>query len=141
LLHELSFDLVRQRTHKIYRNPDGLTFVTASTPSDSQASRNALSTLNLGHYPKLGRLENPSPLLGNSNFGEVGFCPHHLTQESPLHADPLHEKRRGSHSTSEFRLCGPPQLIVVLLEPLCSAKTTKTRFPARLSLQNPAQNP
>ena len=29
------------------------------------------------------------------------------------------------------------QLIVVLLEPPCSAQTTKTRFPARLSLQNP----
>jgi hypothetical protein len=45
LLHEHSFDLVRQRKHKIYRNPDGLIFVTASTPSDRRAPQNALSTL------------------------------------------------------------------------------------------------
>jgi hypothetical protein len=45
LLQEHSFDLVRQRKHRIYRNPDGLMFVTASTPSDRRASRNALSTL------------------------------------------------------------------------------------------------
>ncbi len=45
LLQEHSFDLVRHRKHKIYRNPDGLMFVTASTPSDRQAPQNALSTL------------------------------------------------------------------------------------------------
>jgi len=45
LLREYRFDLVRQRKHKIYRNPDGLTFVTASTPSDRRAPHNALSTL------------------------------------------------------------------------------------------------
>lgn len=45
LLREHNFDLVRQRKHKIYRNPNGLTFVTASTPSDRRAPQNALSTL------------------------------------------------------------------------------------------------
>jgi len=45
LLEEHQFDLVRQRKHKIYRNPDGLTFVLASTPSDWRSSRNALATL------------------------------------------------------------------------------------------------
>ena len=45
LLHEHSFDLVRQRKHKVYRNPDGLTFVAASTPSDRRAPQNALATL------------------------------------------------------------------------------------------------
>lgn len=45
LLREHSFDLVRQRKHKIYRNRVGLTFVTASTPSDRRAPQNALSTL------------------------------------------------------------------------------------------------
>jgi hypothetical protein len=45
LLHRNEFDLVRQRKHRVYRNPDGLVFVTASTPSDRRASQNALSTL------------------------------------------------------------------------------------------------
>jgi predicted RNA binding protein YcfA (HicA-like mRNA interferase family) len=45
LLRDHNFDLVRQRKHKIYRNPDGLTFVAASTPSDRHAPQNALSTL------------------------------------------------------------------------------------------------
>jgi hypothetical protein len=42
---EHNFDLVRQRKHKIYRNPNGMTFVVASTPSDWRASRNSLATL------------------------------------------------------------------------------------------------
>src|SRR5713226_5321464 len=45
LLEKYNFDLVRQRKHRIFRNPDGLTFVTASTPSDRKAPQNALSTL------------------------------------------------------------------------------------------------
>jgi hypothetical protein len=45
LLQEHNFELVRQRKHKIYRNPDGITFVLASTPSDRNASDNALATL------------------------------------------------------------------------------------------------
>jgi hypothetical protein len=45
LLGKYDFDLVRQRKHKVYRNPDGLIFVTASTPSDRRASHNALSIL------------------------------------------------------------------------------------------------
>lgn len=56
LLQEHSFDLVRQRKHKIYRNPDGLTFVVASTPSDRQAPQNALSTLK-----RILRQVNPAP--------------------------------------------------------------------------------
>lgn len=45
LLREHSFDLIRQRKHKIYRNPAGQQFVMASTPSDRRAPYNALSTL------------------------------------------------------------------------------------------------
>jgi predicted RNA binding protein YcfA (HicA-like mRNA interferase family) len=45
LLRENSFNLVRQRKHKIYRNPEGRMFVISSTPSDRQAPQNALSTL------------------------------------------------------------------------------------------------
>ena len=45
LLLEHNFDLVRHRKHKIYRNPDGLTFVTSSTPSDRRAPQNAISAL------------------------------------------------------------------------------------------------
>lgn len=56
LLQEHSFDLVRQRKHKIYRNPDGLTFVVASTPSDRLAPQNALSTLK-----RILRQVNPEP--------------------------------------------------------------------------------
>jgi predicted RNA binding protein YcfA (HicA-like mRNA interferase family) len=56
LLQEHGFDLVRQRKHKIYRNPDGLTFVVASTPSDRQAPQNALSTLK-----RILRQVNPEP--------------------------------------------------------------------------------
>jgi hypothetical protein len=45
LLDEYDFKLARQRKHKVYKNPDGKTFVMASTPSDRRSSRNALSTL------------------------------------------------------------------------------------------------
>ncbi|MGA8489392.1 MAG: hypothetical protein WB711_03155 [Terriglobales bacterium] len=45
LLEQHKFDLVRQRKHRIYRNPDGLVFVTASTPSDRRSPHNALADL------------------------------------------------------------------------------------------------
>lgn len=45
LLRENAFDLVRQRKHKIYRNPEGLTFVISSTPSDRRGAHNALASL------------------------------------------------------------------------------------------------
>jgi hypothetical protein len=59
-----------QRKHKIYHNPDGLTFVTASTPSERQASRNALSTLKRilrGVNPGTERspAANPAPSIGS----------------------------------------------------------------------------
>lgn len=68
LLQEHNFDLVRQRNHKIYRNPDGLTFVLASTPSDRLAPQNSLSTLKrilrqLNPAPEATEAITPSPLV------------------------------------------------------------------------------
>jgi len=39
------FELVRQRKHRVYKNPLGQTFVVASTPSDRRWSANALADL------------------------------------------------------------------------------------------------
>ena len=76
LLQKHHFDLVRQRKHKIYRNSDGLTFVTASTPSDRHASQNALSTLRrilrpLNPPSEPIPLIEPTPLFGTATSIEV----------------------------------------------------------------------
>jgi hypothetical protein len=45
LLKQHGFVLVRETRHKIYRNPEGKTFVTPSTPSDARGVFNSLSDL------------------------------------------------------------------------------------------------
>jgi predicted RNA binding protein YcfA (HicA-like mRNA interferase family) len=44
-LRDSGFDLVRQKKHRVYKNPAGHTFVTSSTPSDHRWSDNALRQL------------------------------------------------------------------------------------------------
>jgi hypothetical protein len=66
LLRLHDFGLVRHGKHKIYRNPDGLTYVNASTPSDRRASRNALATLkrltrHLDRAPAPADIAQPAP--------------------------------------------------------------------------------
>ena len=45
LLEEHGFVLQRQTNHQVWKNPQGLTFVCAQTPSDKWAYANALSNL------------------------------------------------------------------------------------------------
>lgn len=43
LVKRYGFDLARQKKHKVYKHPDGRTFVLPSTPSDWRSSHNQLS--------------------------------------------------------------------------------------------------
>jgi hypothetical protein len=61
LLDEHSFSLARQRKRKVYRNPDGLTFVTASTPSDRWAAQNSLGELRRILKAGASVAEHPQP--------------------------------------------------------------------------------
>ncbi len=65
MLFDYCFDLVRQKKHRVYRNPDGLTFVTASTPSDVRAAQNTLSDFKryLRQNGKLELVRESSPTL------------------------------------------------------------------------------
>jgi len=45
LLREHKFVLIRQRKHRVYRNPEGKVYVVGSTPSDWRSVRNAVSAL------------------------------------------------------------------------------------------------
>lgn len=61
LLKENDFRLIRQRKHLVYRNPDGLQFVAAKSPSDHRAAANSLSDLRrvLNSVPEASKtLEN-----------------------------------------------------------------------------------
>lgn len=42
IIRDQGFELARQRKHKVYKHPDGRTFVMASTPSDWRAGQNIL---------------------------------------------------------------------------------------------------
>lgn len=45
MLEEHGFELVRQNTHLVYKNPEGKVFVTSKTPSDFRAALNNVSYL------------------------------------------------------------------------------------------------
>lgn len=42
IFRQHGFDLVRQKKHRVYKHPDGRTFVTSSTPSDWRTEKNVL---------------------------------------------------------------------------------------------------
>jgi hypothetical protein len=56
MLSAYDFSLVRQRKHKIYKNAQGLTFVSPSTPSDRRGAQNQLST-----FKRYLRQSQPEP--------------------------------------------------------------------------------
>lgn len=60
LLEQHGMVLVRERKHCVYKHPDGRSFVTSSTPSDRNASKQTLRSLRkfLG-LPLNTRIKNP----------------------------------------------------------------------------------
>ncbi|MBV8206160.1 MAG: hypothetical protein JO041_05150 [Acidobacteria bacterium] len=93
LLAANSFDLVRQRKHRVYRNPEGQTFVVASTPSDSRAWQNALGTLkrvlrqaNSAREPQV--VSQPSPLLAEAALEAANTLPALPVESQPAFEPP-----------------------------------------------------
>jgi hypothetical protein len=60
LLDQHGFQLARSRKHRVYKNADGTTFVTASTPSDSRAERNSISDFAKLLGKSIGELTAPA---------------------------------------------------------------------------------
>jgi predicted RNA binding protein YcfA (HicA-like mRNA interferase family) len=98
LLQEHDFDLVRQRKHKIYRNPDGFTFVVASTPSDRRAPQKALSTLK-----RILRQANSEPELKVVSTPTLPLEPASAKQTlSPVESTPAIEPAPAALSDQEW---------------------------------------
>jgi hypothetical protein len=60
LLDQHGFQLARSRKHRVYKNADGTTFVTASTPSDWRAERNSISDFAKLLGKSIGELTAPA---------------------------------------------------------------------------------
>lgn len=62
IIRQHGFDLVRQKKHKVYRHPDGRTFVASNTPSDWRSTLNELHDFaNLVGVPKHHLIRPPRP--------------------------------------------------------------------------------
>ena len=109
-LRTQGFRLVRQKTHRVYKNPEGKTLVTAATPSDWRWSRNALHQLarlcgpiQKDYRPLRARrphgklqVDSAAPTPGTFELAPVLSVPVPITQELNR-ADRVCLKRREKH--------------------------------------------